>query len=153
MLGEKAELVLCHDSRLQLCEQRCDRLEGIELFGHPVAVADLDEAQTARGDVAREHRHDRHRPGDVAGLLDGLLIFVGRRLRAEDQDLFRGLGGGEHGIGVGEVDGADWIGVGDVGAERPLGNQDRRVDVVVVVPQEAEVDTEMADQLGRARAG
>ena len=76
-----------------------------------------------------------------------LLVVVGRGFRAEDEGLFRGLGGGEDGVGVGEVHQAERIGVGDVGSNRPLGDEPRRAEVVVVVPQEAEVDPEVADEV------
>ncbi len=56
MLGEKTQLVLGHDARLQLREQRCDRLEGVQLRRCPFPVAELDEPKYARGDVARQHR-------------------------------------------------------------------------------------------------
>ena len=56
MFGEKAQLVLGDDAGLQLREQRCDRLERIELLGGPFPVADFDEPKYARGDVARQHR-------------------------------------------------------------------------------------------------
>ena len=48
VFGEVAQLVLGDDARLQLGEQRSDRLERVEFFGSPVTVAELDEAEHAR---------------------------------------------------------------------------------------------------------
>ena len=125
-------------------------LSAFELLGRPLPVAELDEPEqpvvtspdsigTTAIDVA----------GIVAAFLDGLLVVVGRGFGPKDEDFLRGLGGGEDRIGVGEVHDAERVGVGYVGSNRPLCDEPRRVDVVVVVPQEADVDPEVADEVGQ----
>ncbi len=54
----------------------------------------------------------------------------------------------EHGVGVVEVHEAKRVRVGDDGPDRPLGDEPRRADVVVVVSQEADVDAEVFNEVG-----
>ena len=118
VLGEIAQLVLGDDARLQLGEQRGDRLERVELFGRPLPVAELDEAEHAGRDVAGQQRHHRHRRrGDVATFLDRALVVVGGRLRAEDEDLFlRVSAAAKTGSASAKYTTAERIRVGDVRA-------------------------------------
>ena len=59
VLGEIQQPILGDDAGLQLCQQRCNRLERVHLCRQPFPVADLDEAQNAGGDVPGQQRHAR----------------------------------------------------------------------------------------------
>ena len=89
---------------------------------------------------------------DVAGmraaLLDAALVVVGGWFGTEHHRLLAVFGLGEHRIGVGEIHQTERVGVGYVGPNRPLGDQSRRSDRVVVVPQEADVDAEVGREVG-----
>lgn len=85
----------------------------------------------------------------MASGLDRALVVVGRGLRTEHRRLLEMLGHGEYGVGIGEVDDCDRIGVGVRWARRPLGDQPGRVRLVIVVPQEAHVHVEERNQFGQ----
>ena len=57
------------------------------------------------------------------------------------------LGGGEDPVGAGERDDAERIRIGDNSPRWPLGNQDRGAGNMVVAAQEAQIDSEILDQL------
>lgn len=149
MLGEVLQLLFGGDAGLQLREQRCDRLQRVLLLRRPFAVARLDEAEDAGGDVAGQQGHARHRHRRQAtALLDAALVVVVVRLRPQDQRRLEVLRLPEDGVGLGEIDHADRIGVRDVVADGPFGHELGGLDGVVVVPQEAEVDAEVVDEVG-----
>jgi hypothetical protein len=62
--------------------------------------------------------------------------------------LFEVFGLREDWVRVGEIHHADRIGIGNIAAWRPQCDEHSRTDGVVVVPQEAEVDAEVSDQVG-----
>ena len=55
----------------------------------------------------------------------------------------------ENRISVGEVDDGERVRVRDTGTDRPLGNQYRGVHAVIVMAQEADVDSEVLDEVGQ----
>ena len=55
----------------------------------------------------------------------------------------------ENRISVGEVDHGERVRVGDPGTERPLGNQYRGANAVIVAAQKANVDIEVLDEVGQ----
>ncbi len=59
------------------------------------------------------------------------------------------LGERENRISVGEVDDGERVRVRDSGTDRPLRNQYRGVDAVIVMAQEADVDIEILDEVGQ----
>ena len=59
------------------------------------------------------------------------------------------LGERENRIGVGEVNDGERVRVRDSGTDRPLRNQYRGVNAVIVVAQEADVDIEVLDEVGQ----
>ena len=148
VFGEVAQLLLGLDPRLDLCEQRRDRLEGVEFLLAPLPVAELDESECAGGDLAgdqggRRHRGGRHR----AAFLDPALVVVGGRFGTQHDRLLGVLRHGEHRVGVGEEHQPEGVWVGGIGADRPFGDQSGRAQRVVVVAQEADVDAEECDQV------
>jgi hypothetical protein len=75
------------------------------------------------------------------------LIVVCRGFRAQDDGLFLVLAKREHGVRVGKVDEAKRVRVRDEWPDRPLGDEPRRADFVVVVAQEADVDAEVFNEV------
>jgi hypothetical protein len=59
------------------------------------------------------------------------------------------LGEGENRVSIGEVNDGERVWVRDSGADRPLGNQYRGVDAVIIVAQEADVHIEILDEVGQ----
>ena len=51
MLGQVLKSLLGLDARLHLREQRGNRIEGVQFFGRPLAVAELDESKGAGDDI------------------------------------------------------------------------------------------------------
>ena len=150
VFGKVAQLVFGAHPRLQLGEQRSDRLERVEFFGSPVAVAELDEAEHPGRDVAGQQRHARHRcRRDLPTLVDRALVVVGGRFRTENDGFLLMLSERENRISVGEVDDGERVRVRDPGTDRPLGNQYRGANAVIVAAQEADVDIEVLDEVGQ----
>lgn len=146
MLGEVVDLLLGDDAGLQLREERRDCLQRIELFGQPFAVAGLAEGQRTGRHVPGEQGHGGKRDGSPAGALVDIALVVGIcRLRVDHLGRLEVFGLREHGVGVGEIHHTErvWVGI----AWRPLGDEDRRADRVVVVAQEAEVHAQVANQV------
>ena len=156
VLGEVSELALGASPGLHLGEQRGDGFQRIEFFLLPRPVAVLDEAQYPSGHIARHQRCGRHRAtGDTADTADTaavdeppLVLFVGR-LGADRHRGLEVLGEGVHRIRSGVEDHFQRVRVRDVQAWRPFGDEDRRANGVVVVPQEAHVDLEVLDEVGQ----
>ena len=151
VLGEKAQLVLGDDAGLQLREQRCDRLECVELLGRPFAVAELDEPQDAGRDVPRQHGHARHRRrGDVAAFLDGALVVVGRGFRAKDDGSPSGARrAAKTGSASAKYTTPSGSGSGMSGRTGHSAISFVARMLVIVVPQEADIDPEVADEVGQ----
>jgi hypothetical protein len=59
------------------------------------------------------------------------------------------LGECENRISIAEVDDGEWVRVRDSGADRPLGNQYRGVNSVIIAAQKADVDIEILDEVGQ----
>ncbi len=59
------------------------------------------------------------------------------------------LGERENRISVGEVDDGERVRVRDSGTDRPLGNQYRGANAVIVAAQKADVDIEVLDEVGQ----
>jgi hypothetical protein len=150
VFGKVAQLFFGEYARLQLREQRSDRLERVEFFMSPVTVAELDEAEYAGGDIAGQQRHARHRCSrDVSAFVDGPLVVVGGGFRTENDGFLLMLSQCENRIGVGEVDHGERVGVRDSGTYWPLGNQYRGANAVIVMAQEADVDIKVLDQVSQ----
>ena len=77
------------------------------------------------------------------------LVVVGRRLRTENEGFLLMLGERKDRISVGEVDDGEWVWVRDSWTDRPLGDQYRGVNAVIIVAQEADVDVEVLDEVGQ----
>ena len=77
------------------------------------------------------------------------LVVVGGRFRTEDDGFLLMLGEREDRVGVGEVDDGERVRVRDAGTDRPLGDQYRGVNAVIVAAQEADVDIEVLDEVGQ----
>src|SRR5690606_38967427 len=90
-----------------------------------------------------------YRVGRVtAGLIYHPRDLAGRRFRTKDGALLRVFRKREHRVGALEVHHADGVGIRDVLPHRPFGDQLRCTDLVVVVPQETEVEFEGPHQIG-----
>ena len=63
------------------------------------------------------------------------------------------LGEREDRVGIGKVDDPERVRIGHVWSQRPIGNQFRRVNAVIVVPQETGVDIEVGDEVGQHLSG
>ena len=150
VLGEVAQPLLGLYSGLHLREQRRDGLKGVEFLGLPLPISDLDETEHARRHVAG-HQWDGRHGGlrKAAPLLDSLLVIL--VVRTEHHWLLGVLCQGEDGIGILVVDDLQRIGIGDVGSWRPLGDQDRRSDGMVVVAKETRVDVEVLQKTAEDR--
>lgn len=146
MFGQVVDLLFGDDPGLQLRQERGDRLQRVELFRQPFAVSDLAEGQRPGRHVARQQRDggqgDSAPPGALVDI--ALIVFV-RRRGAHDLRRLEVLRLREHRVRVGEIDHTDRVGVGV--AWRPLRDQHRGADRVIVVAKKAEVHAQFVNQV------
>ena len=84
----------------------------------------------------------------MAALLDSVLVLVGGRFGAKHHRFLAMLGLREDGVGVGEIDDGKGIGVRYIGSYRPLRDQHRGANLVIVVAKETDIDLEVVDKVG-----
>ena len=78
VFGELAELLLGSDTGLELRQQGCDRLDGVELIGPPFLATKFHADQLAGGDASRHQGRCRcRRRRDLAGV-DAPTLLRGR---------------------------------------------------------------------------
>ena len=148
VLGEVEHPLLGDNARLQLCEERRNRLECVDLLRQPFAVTDLDEAQNAGGYIPGEQRHTGDRAvGNTCASFDIALILGVCRTGTQNKGLFLILGQSEDGVRVRKIDHPNRVRFGNEDACRPQRDEHCRMNGVIVVTQKAEIHAEVGDQV------
>jgi hypothetical protein len=137
-------------ARLQLGEERGDRLEHIQFPGAPVAIALFDESQHAGRLATRQQRHRGHRDlWDARGAPDRLLIVGGLLRRPHDDRLGGVFQFPEYRIGMFEMHDLQRVRIRYITTVRPFRDEHGRPLLSIGMAQVAEIDIEMLDQPGQ----
>jgi hypothetical protein len=150
VLSLVAQLILDTQASLHLREHGCDDGEGAELVLGPFAVAVFDEAERSGGDITGQEWDGRQGHARYAARLrNGLLVVLIFGFGTQHDWHLGVFAQGEDRVRVGEVDRMQRVRVGFVRPPWPFGYQDRGVNAVVVIPQEADVYAEDLHEFGQ----